>query len=121
MIQEGLQEQPRVCVCPFGLIHLSVPITDDSNSYGAISSGPWVEQGAEGMIVDGVFRLISPSNQEAIEEAARAINRYSPSKLMETRVLLVELARDLFALYSEPRVDQSLPGSGPSSHRPAPR
>jgi sugar phosphate isomerase/epimerase len=33
LIQDGLQERPQVFVCPYGLILLSVPITDDSNIY----------------------------------------------------------------------------------------
>jgi signal transduction histidine kinase/sugar phosphate isomerase/epimerase len=101
LIHQGLRDVPRICVCPFGLILLSVPITADSKAYGLISSGPWVEEGTEGMIIDGVLRLISPTGREQIERAATKIDRYSPFKLAEARKLLVRLSQDLGALYSE--------------------
>jgi signal transduction histidine kinase/sugar phosphate isomerase/epimerase len=104
LIREGLQADPRVCICPFGLILLLVPINDESNAYGLISSGPWVEQGTEGMIVDGILRLISPEGQAGIEEASMRIDTYSHTKLAANRSLLVNLAQNLGSLYKEREV-----------------
>jgi hypothetical protein len=53
------------------------------------------------MIIDGILRQISPSNQARVQEAATTIDSYSPPKLAKARSLLVELARDLGGLYRE--------------------
>ena len=59
LIRDGQQDRPSICICPMGLMILSVPVVDDANVFGAISSGPWIEEGTEGIVIDGVMNHAS--------------------------------------------------------------
>jgi signal transduction histidine kinase/sugar phosphate isomerase/epimerase len=101
LIKDGKQDKPRICICPMGLMILSVPIMDETQVYGAISCGPWVEQGTEGMIFDGILRHVAPASQPALEKASLGIIAYAPAKLIGTTNLVNGLAQELSGIYEE--------------------
>ena len=106
LFRDGGQVQARTCICPMGLMIHSVPIRDETHVYGVISCGPWVEQGTEGMIIDGIFRHADPVLRPALDEAALRIPDYSPGRLLTTQGVVGELAKDLAGIYKE-RLEQS--------------
>jgi signal transduction histidine kinase/sugar phosphate isomerase/epimerase len=101
LIRDGLQDAPRICICPMGLMVLSVPVLDAETVYGAISTGPWVEEGTEGMVVDAILHRAAADRRDSLEQASLRIDAYSPDRLMKTQRLLGQLAGDLAGLYHE--------------------
>jgi signal transduction histidine kinase len=101
LIRDGLQDAARVSICPMGLMVLSVPVLDGETVYGAIASGPWVEEGTEGMVIDAVLYHAAAEQRAALEQASLKIDAYSPERLMKTQRLLGQLAGDLAGLYHE--------------------
>ncbi len=104
-IRLGLQPDPRICICPMGLIVLSVPIKDpeDGMLYGAISCSPWIEDGTEGMVAESILRDTMSEQWEQFESASGAIAKFSPAKISLSQELLENVARDIAGLYSQMR------------------
>ena len=96
-ISSGQRGDSHISICPMGLAVLSVPITDESHSnvFGALTCGPWVEKGTEGMLSDSILHYAMPENRVELTRASRKVEKLNRRKLKRARDTLKELAGHL--------------------------
>jgi signal transduction histidine kinase/sugar phosphate isomerase/epimerase/ligand-binding sensor protein len=105
-IRIGTQAAPQICICPMGLMVLSVPVKDDEFLYASISSNAGVELGTEGMTVESIEDFTEPNSElrSKLEQAFLGVPAFTRDKLRASQKLLEHLAGDLAQLYRERRL-----------------
>ena len=109
-------QQPKIRICPMGLMVLSVPVASDGICYGAVSCSAWVEEGTEGMTLGSIvsYSKATAALRQRLQKAFFDIPAFTVPGLFESQKLLRDLCGDLAALYRQRREERRrlLEGSG---------